>query len=184
MTVPRDAILDYVTYGEQRDAIRDEAMAAKRLRRLHVGPHLTFLFENDETIRYQVLEMVRVERLVKETDIQHELATYNELLGPAGGLGATLLIEIEDEDTRAELLPRWLGLMPTLYMELADGTKARGTWDERQVGRGRLSAVQYLQFALDGRAPVAIGCDHPDPLLHGRTALTPAQAAALASDLA
>jgi len=184
MTVPRSAILDYVTYSEQRDAIRDAAMAAKRLRRLHVGPHLTFLFENDVTVRYQVLEMVRVERIVKESDIRHELDTYNELLGGPGGLGATLLIEVVSEEKRAELLPKWLDLNPTLYLELPDGTRVPPTWDERQIGRGRLSSVQYLKWDLGGVGPVAIGCDHPDPLLNGRLELTADQAAALAGDLA
>ena len=87
MTVRRDEILDYVTYGERRTEIREAAMAAKELRRVIVGDVLTFLFENHETVRYQVLEMVRTERLVRESDIQHELHTYNELLGAAGRLG-------------------------------------------------------------------------------------------------
>ncbi len=61
-----------------------------------MGPHLTFLFENHDTIRYQVLEMVRTERMVKDADIRHEVDTYNELLGARGELGATLLIELDD----------------------------------------------------------------------------------------
>jgi hypothetical protein len=182
VTVQRSQILDYVTYSEQRDEIRAATMTAKALRRLHVGPHLTFLFENDQTVRYQVLEMVRVERMVKESVIQHELDTYNELLGGPGELGATLLIEIADESLRAELLPKWLGLMPTLYLERPDGTRIAPTWDERQVGRGRLSAVQYLRFPVQG-APVAIGCSHPDPLLNGRYELTTEQRSALTADL-
>ncbi len=182
MTVQRAEILDYVTYSEQRDAIREAAMRCKRARRMHVGPHLTFLFENHQTVRYQILEMVRVERMVKESDIQRELQVYNELLGGPGELAATLLIEIEDEALRAELLPKWLDLMPTLYLERADGTRVAPTFDERQVGRGRLSAVQYLKFAVGG-PPVAIGCSHEDPLLFGREPLTEAQAAALAADL-
>src|SRR5690349_7152325 len=75
--VQRSEILDFVTYGEQRDAIRAAAMAEKERRRVHLGEHLTFLFENPATVRYQVLEMVRAEQMVKESDIQHELETYN-----------------------------------------------------------------------------------------------------------
>src|SRR4029453_1095049 len=70
-------------------------MRAKAERRVPVGPHLTFLFENHETMRYQVLEMVRTERMVKDADIRHEVNTYNELLGARGELAATLLIELD-----------------------------------------------------------------------------------------
>ena len=97
----RKDILDFMTYYEQREGIRASAMAAKALRRVHLGEHLTFLFENRETIRYQVLEMVRVEQMVRESDIRHELDTYNAVLGGAGELGCTLLIEIPDEQERA-----------------------------------------------------------------------------------
>ena len=99
--VPRSDIVDYVTYEEQRDEYRAKVLAIKRPRRIHVGQHLTFLFENAATIRYQVQEMMRTERIVKEADIVHELHTYNELLGGEGELGCTLLIEIDDEEDRS-----------------------------------------------------------------------------------
>jgi hypothetical protein len=182
--VPRSAIVDFVTYTEGRDTLRAQVLAEKRLRRYHVGPHLTFLFENPTTIRYQVQEMMRIERIVKEADIQHELDTYNELLGGDGELGATLLVEIDDESARSELLGRWIDLIPTLYLLLPDGTRARARHDERQIGRGRLSSVQYLHFDVGGIAPVAIGCEHGDPLLRHETPLSPAQQAALTADLA
>jgi hypothetical protein len=81
-----------------------------RTRRVHVGPHLTVLFENHETVRYQVQEMMLAERIVRETDVQHELDTYTELLGGPGELSATLLIEIEEPRERDEKLVRWLDL--------------------------------------------------------------------------
>lgn len=181
--VPRSDILDYVTWSEQRDTQRRAVLTAKALRRFHVGPHLTFLFENQTTVRYQVQEMMRIERIVKEADIQHELDTYNELLGGDGELGATLLVEIDDEATRADKLVAWLDLMPTLYLLGADGAKSRPAYDPRQVGRGRLSSVQYLMFAVGEEAPVAIGCDHADPLLQHEHRFTEAERAALAEDL-
>ena len=98
--VERSEILDYVTYSERRPQIRSSAMEAKEKRRVLVGEVFTFLFENQETVRYQVQEMMRVERIVKETDIAHELQTYNELLGGEGELGCTLLIGIDDEAER------------------------------------------------------------------------------------
>jgi hypothetical protein len=183
-TVERSEILDFVTYEERRTAIREAAMKAKGERRVHVGPYLTFLFENHDTIRYQIQEMVRAERMVREADIAHEIATYNELIGGGGDLGCTLLIEVDDPVVRAEKLGRWLGLPPRLYARLEDGTKVRARFDDRQVGDTRLSSVQYLTFPVGGRAPVAVGCDLDDPDVGGETALSPGQRAALSVDLA
>jgi hypothetical protein len=183
-TVERSEILDYVTYEEQRAAIRAGAMSAKDARRIHVGPHLTFLFENHETIRYQVLEMTRAERMVKEAEIRHELETYNELLGKGGDLGCTLLIEIDDPAERTVKLGQWLALLRHLYVRLEDGTQVRPSYDERQVGDTRLSSVQYLKFPVRGQVPVAIGCDLADPAVRGEMALSADQRAALRQDLA
>src|SRR5690606_24919438 len=82
--VERSELLDYVTYEEQRAEIRPRMLETKRPRRITVGPYLTFLFENHDTVWYQVQEMMRSERIVKEADIRHELDTYNELLGDEG----------------------------------------------------------------------------------------------------
>ena len=180
--VKREEILDYVTYDEQRNEIRAAALEQKKPRRIHLGDYLTFLFENHDTIRYQVLEMVRVERIVKEADIQHELDTYNELLGGPGQLGCSLLIEIETEEERNVKLTQWLPLMQHLYLETDDGTRVRPVYDERQVGDTRLSSVQYLKFDCGGRKPVALGSDFN--LLECRVELTEVQKTALNQDIA
>jgi hypothetical protein len=159
-------------------------MRAKAERRVHVGPHLTFLFENHETMRYQVLEMVRTERMVKDADIRHEVDTYNELLGARGELGATLLIELEDSALRDDRLKKWLDLPSHLYVLRADGQKAYARFDKRQVGDTRVSSVQYLKFEVGPEAPLAVGCDHADPELRHETQLTSAQRVALQRDLA
>jgi len=116
--VTRQEILDYVTYEEERDKLREKIMKIKNLRRINVGGVLSFLFENTDTVRYQIQEMVRVERIVKETDILHEIKTYNELLGNSGELGCTLLIEIDDSEERQEKLIQWLDLPNHLYLSL------------------------------------------------------------------
>ncbi len=180
--VLREEILDYVTYGERRTELRADAMAAQGLRRANVGGVLTFLFENHETIRYQVHEMVRAERIVKESDIRHELDTYNELIGQGGDIGCTLLVELDDPLERAEKLVRWIDLPERLYARLADGRLVRAAIDERQRTEGKLSTVQYLKFPVGGAVPVAVGCDHPE--LRGETLLAQATQAALAGDLA
>ncbi len=179
--VERSTILDYVTYEEQREQLRACVLAEKARRRVHVGEHLTLLFENRDTVRYQVQEMVRIERIVKEADILHELETYNELLGGPGELGATLLIEIDDPQERARKLSEWMELPWRLYAELGDGERVYARFDERQVGEARLSAVHYVKFAVGGRTPVAIGCDLPG--IDARAVLRDEQRAALAEDL-
>jgi hypothetical protein len=179
--VQRSEILDLQTYDRERPRLRPAAMEAKEVRRIHVGPHLTFLFENRETIRYQIHEMVRAERLFREEEIAHELDTYNELLGGPGELGCSLLIEIADPRERDEKLRRWLRLLEHLYLKTPDGRKVRPSFDPRQVGEDRLSSVQYLKFDVGGAAPSAVGCDLPD--LAAETELSLAQRQALADDL-
>ena len=180
--VERSEILDFATYEEQRPQIQAAALAAKRLRRVIVADCLTLLFENRETIRYQILEMVRTERMVRERDIVHEVETYNELIGQHGELGVTLLVGLEDAAQRDEKLRRWTALPGHLYVRLEDGAQVRARWDERQISRDRLSSVQYLKFAVGGRVPVACGVDFAGELV-AETPLTPEQRAAIASDL-
>jgi hypothetical protein len=179
--VLRSELVDYQTYEDIRPAFRREAMAAKAARRVHVGEHLTFLFENTLTIRYQIQEMMRTERIVRERDIQHELATYNALLGGGGELGCTLLIEIDDPAQRAARLKEWYELPAHVYARTPDGAKVFATFDEEQRGDGRLSSVQYMKFPVRGQTPMAIGIDLPG--LETETALGPEQRAALTTDL-
>ena len=179
--VQRSEILDYVSYGEQRERVRSAALRAKSVRRILVGEHFTFLFENRETVRYQVQEMMRIEHIVKEDDIQHELATYNELIHPEGTIGCTLMVGIDDEAERDVKLQAWLGLNDHIYAKLPDGTEVKPTWDPRQVGDTRLSSVQYLAFPIGAEAPLAIGITMPG--IEAETMLSEAQRDALGKDL-
>ena len=180
--VTRSAILDYETYAEVREQVRPRVFAVKEPRRIHVGEHFTFLFENTLTMQYQIQEMVRVERLVREADILHELDTYNQLLAADGELATTLLIEIDDPARRTVKLREWLGLPEHVYATLEDGTRVRALFDPAQIGDERLSSVQYLKFPVGGRVPVAIGLDLSSA--QAETRLSAEQRAALAEDLA
>lgn len=180
--VRREEILDLPLYERSRDEIRTAVLEAKRQRRVHVGGFLTFLFENTATIRYQVQEMLRAERITGESEVTHELETYNDLLGGKGELGVSLLIEIPDPAERDRKLREWLELPKHLYVKLEDGTKVRARFDPRQVGTDRLSSVQYLKFDVGGKAPVAVGTDLP--ALPAETVLDPGQRKALTDDLA
>lgn len=179
--VQRSEILGLQEYDRERDRLRPAVMEAKAARRVHLGPNLTFLFENHETARYQVHEMVRAERLFREEEIAHELLTYNELLGGPGELGCTLLVEIPDPAERDQKLRQWLELVEHLYLKLPGGARVRPRYDTRQIGEDRLSSVQYLHFDVKGQTPLAVGCDLPDLTLEAD--LSPAQRAALEQDL-
>ena len=182
--VARDEILDLDTYAQLRDELRPASLEAKRRRTVYLGRYLALLFENRETVAYQVHEMIRVERLRRAAEVQHELDTYNELLGADGELGCTLMVGIDDPALRDVLLARWLKLTEHLYLRLPDGSRVRPTWDPRQVGAARLSSVQFLKFDTGGVAPLAAGCDFDDEEIGGEVALDPDVRAALAQDLA
>jgi Protein of unknown function (DUF3501) len=180
--VSREELMDVATYERSRAEIRAAVLEAKRPRRVQVAGVLTFLFENTATIRYQIQEMIRAERITGEAEIRHELETYNDLLGGPGELGCSLLIEITDPAERDRRLREWLALPEHLYVKVEDGAKVRARFDVRQVGTDRLSSVQYLKFDVGGRKPVAVGSDLPQ--LAGETVLDPEQREALARDLA
>jgi len=179
--VNRSEIIDYQTYEDHRAEIRREIFETKKHRRIHLGENLTFLFENHETIRYQILEIMRAEKIARESAIQEELNTYNNFLGKPGELACVLLIEIEAESDRKPLLESWMGLEKCIYLLDRKGNKIFAQHDPTQVGDRRLSAVQYLKFVIK-EPPVALGCTFDE--LAGEVELTKEQRNALAEDLA
>ena len=179
--VERSEIVDHVTYEETRDAFRKEILAEKARRRIHVGEYFTFLFENTQTIRYQIQEMMRIEQIVREKDILHEITTYNDILGGDGELGCTLMIQIDDAQNKDLKLREQMHLPEHIYAALADGAKVYPKFQPEHRGESRLAAVQYLKFPVDGRVPIAIGIDLPG--YKTETSLTKDQRKALEEDL-
>lgn len=180
--VKREELLDYQTWTDRKREALPRILAEKARRRIGVGECFTFLFENRETVGYQIQEMMRVERMVREAEIRHELDTYNELLGGPGGLGCSLLIEIDDPARRDVRLREWTTLPGKTYMKLPDGRKVYATFDPRQIGGDRLSSVQFLKFAVGGVTPVGVGIDLPGAAAY--TPLSEDQMKALQEDLA
>ena len=161
--VDRSEIVDFQTYNDDiRTDFKKKILEIKNKRRIHLGEYLTFLFEIHETIKYQIQEMILVERMVKEKDILHEIKTYNELIGTNGSLGCSLLVEIESPEERDVLLRKWVNLTKHIYTATKEGEKFYCKYDERQIGDDRLSSVQYLIFPLEGKTPFKLGCDHPE----------------------
>ena len=178
--VKRSEISDYQTYEENRGDTKSKIFEIKKHRRVHLGENLTFLFENHETIKYQIQEIMRVEKIVKESAILEELNTYNSFLGNSGELACVLLIEIEEESDRKPLLENWMGMEKCIYILDEVGNKIFAEHDPTQVGDRRLSAVQYLKFVIK-EPPIALGCTFDE--LAGEVELTKEQKDALAGDL-
>lgn len=176
-------------YEHARDEVRKRLLEIKRLRRIAIGRNLTLLFENRDTMLYQVQEMMRVEKISDLRAIRHEIDTYNELVPNEGELTATLLIEYDDPHERAQRLRELLGLESHVWLEVEGHDPVAAEFDLRQMGEDRISSVHYIRFALGTEralavrsgAPVALKIDHPQ--LHERTALSREQCAALAEDL-
>jgi hypothetical protein len=157
-------------YEAERAALRPRMMERKARRRIHVGDHLTFLFENRETVRYQIQEMIRIERITRPEDIAHEVKTYNELIPGLNELSASLLIEFETPDERQVWLRRLLGLENHVWLTVEGFPPSKARFDTRQIATDRLSSVQYVKFPLTPeqvahfRQGVRIIVDHPDYL--------------------
>jgi hypothetical protein len=166
-------LVDLESYAGLRREYRQRVIEYKRSRRLGVGERVSLLFEDRETLRFQVQEMLFVERITDPEKVQHELDVYNELVPAEGELSATLFIEISDlARIRAEL-DRLVGLDEHVLLVLGEGEAAcevRARFDPRQRETDRISAVQYLRFPLppdaaralaDRSAPARIRIDHP-----------------------
>src|SRR5262245_1385814 len=131
-------ILDLQTWERVREVIRPLIIHEKERRRLGLGSHLTFLFENTATLWYQVEEMIRSERMTSAEAIQHEIDTYNELIPETGGVSATMLVEYEDAAERVAATKRLVGLEKHLFLKLGDKRIPLG-FDDRQMSSERVS---------------------------------------------
>ncbi len=154
-------------YEGVRDQFRREVIEAKKDRRVAVGPFMTFVFENRLTVKFQVQEILRIEKITEAAQVAEELDGFNSMLPGIGELSATLLIELRgpDEEVKAEL-QKLYGLSKHLWLEIA-GRRVRGEMDpgREEPGRGA-AAVQYIRFKIsDAQAlvsgPATLIVDHP-----------------------
>ena len=163
-------LLSTADYEQGRQAYRSRIIELKRRRRISVGPLITLIFENIETLRFQVQEMIRVERITDQAKIQEELDVYNALVPASGELSATLLIEITDEARMKEWLDRFMGLDHGEKLAIvADGEKIFGEFEGGHSHETKISAVHFVRFRLtpsmketfaDLRRPVVISVNH------------------------
>jgi len=137
-----DDISDLRAYERERAEFRAQVIALKKRRRVHVGPVVTLVFENRDTIRFQIQEMARVEKLISDEAIETELAIYNPLIPLPGSLAATLFIELTSEDELRLWLPRLVGIETAVELRLGGG-------DEPQVVRCVVDADHAKQLTRD-----------------------------------
>ena len=152
-------------YGRLRPAYRAAIIDHKRCRRMSVGEEITLLFEDRETLRFQVQEMCWVEGIAAPDKIQHELDTYNELMPADGELSATLFIEITDAASIRPALDRLIGVDEHLSLVLREGVDevvVAARFDPKQLEEDRISAVQYIKFAFD-EDELRLFCDPSQP---------------------
>jgi hypothetical protein len=171
-----DDIADFRAYERERVEFRQKVIELKRKRRIGVGPFITLVFENRETIRFQIQEMARVERLYSDEQIQVELDIYNPLVPEPGHLAATMFVELTSEAELREWLPRLVRVERSVALRIGEGASAATlplTLDadhESQLTReDTTSAVHYLHAAFTAEMverfatePVALVVDHPE----------------------
>jgi hypothetical protein len=164
-------LLSLEHYARERAAIRARMIAYRGMRRLAVGAHCTWSFEDRETVRYQVQEMLRAERVFEAEGIADELAAYNPLIPDGGNLKATMLIEYDDPVERGLRLRELRGLERSCWMQVGGGPRVYAVADEdlERENDDKTSAVHFLRFeftptmlaALRSGATLAAGTDHP-----------------------
>lgn len=134
-------------YLKEREALRKQIIALKNLRRIEVGDSLSFTFENRETARYQIQEMMRVEHITDEQKIQYEIEVYNDLIPEDGSLSATMFIQITDPERVKPVLDSMQGLdgKDKVYMQLG-GDRVFAEFEAGHSKEDRISAVHYVRF--------------------------------------
>lgn len=187
----RSTLWSLEQYAEVRDEFRAEVMAHKIPRRIAIGPHATLYFEDFLTMKYQVQEMLRAERIFEAAGIEEELATYNPLIPDGSNLKATFMIEYGDVAARRAALAELGGVEDTLWLQAEGAPKvyAIANEDLQRSDGDKASAVHFLRFELDPESiaafksgrKVQFGIDHPG--LGGCVTLSAEQTACLATDL-
>jgi len=153
--IERGDVLGLADYETIRDRFRTRVIEEKKRRRIVLGPHASCLFENRDTVLLQIQEMLRTERITREAAILHEMETYNQLLPTAHELSATILLEIDDKETRERFLFEAKGLDRAFRLEV-DGVACAGKQDAAREHPDRTTAVHYVKFDLAPAAETAL----------------------------
>ncbi len=187
-----ESLLSLEAYARSRDEWRQRVIEHKKSRTVRLGEHVTLLFEDELTIRYQVQEMLRIERIFEAEGIQGELDAYNPLVPDGGNWKATMLIEYPDADERRRMLARLKGIERRVWVQVQGCERIYAIADEdlERENEEKTSSVHFLRFELDlasrdalrGGAALSVGIDHPH--YSATTRVDAVVRASLAGDLA
>jgi hypothetical protein len=191
--ISRDSLLSLEAYSRQRKEFRARVMAHKKNRTVHLGAHVTLIFEDELTVRYQIQEMLRIERTFEEQGIQEELDVYGPLVPEGRNFKATMMIEYPDEAERKIALARLRGIEDRVWIQVEGCARVYSIADEDlpRENEQKTSAVHFLRFelademaaALKYGVGLALGVDHPE--YHAEIAAVAENVrASLAQDLA
>jgi hypothetical protein len=190
--IERGSLLTLEAYARERPAFRARVIEHKKLRTVALGDHVTLIFEDELTIRYQIQEMLRIERIFEDDGIRGELEAYNPLVPDGTNLKATMMIEYPDIAERQRALAQLKGIEGRVWVQVGEGGRIYAIADEdlERENEEKTSAVHFLRFefdaaartALAGGASLAMGVDHA--AYQARVTAAPEVRAALAADLA
>ena len=191
MTIERSSLLTLEAYSKIRKSSRPEAIAHRRLRTVHLGEHLTLQFEDEQTIRRQIQEMLHIEKIFEEEGIQAEIDAYAPLVPDGSNWKATMLIEYPDAHERKRELARLIDIEDRMFVEVEGHARIYAIADEdlERENEEKTSSVHFLRFefpsaareAVRAGAQVKLGCDHSNYPAH--LTIAPDTLASLAGDL-
>jgi hypothetical protein len=149
--VTRDSLMTLEAYSKARTDFRKQVLEHKKLRTIALGDHVTLLFEDELTVRYQIQEMLWVEKIFDEEGIQHEIDSYNPLIPEGNNFKATMLIEYTDETIRRKMLTQLKGIERKIFVQVEGAKKVYAIADEdlERENEDKTSAVHFLRFQLD-----------------------------------
>ncbi len=186
-----ESLLSLEAYSKWRKTGKAAVMAHRRLRSVRLGEHINLQFESETTVRYQIQEMLRIEKVFEEDGIQQEIDAYAPLVPDGANWKATMMIEYPDENERRRELARLIGVEDRLFVEVEGQARVYAIADEDMDRENdeKTSAVHFVRFeltppmcaAVKAGASVKLGCDHTHYPAH--TTLAPETLAALAGDL-
>lgn len=170
--IARDSLMTLEAYAKARIDFRARVMAHKKTRTVHLGDHVTLIFEDELTMRYQVQEMLRVEKIFEEAGIQDELDAYNPLIPDGSNWKATMMIEYPEVEERQHMLAKLIGIEDRVWVRVAAHAPVYAIADEdlERSTDQKTSSVHFLRFeltdamkaALQCGAALAMGVEHPN----------------------
>lgn len=176
MAITRESLMGLETYAKTRIEFRKQVMEHKKNRSVYLGNHVTLLFEDEMTLRYQVQEMLRIEKIFEEDGIQSELDAYNPLCPEGSNFKATMLIEYGNIAERKVALAKLIGIEDRLFIQVEGQPRVYAIADEdlERETEEKTSAVHFVRFeltpdmksALKSGAQMMVGCDHPNYPVH------------------